>query len=77
MSVKLVHVHQPHDFEYECHNPPYIESSKKDEKEKGKSGEPVEISAGWLKRKIRLHLLGDALVDNYVRQPGDMLQSDS
>lgn len=77
MCVKLVHVHQPSDLEYERCELPYIESCKEDEEEESKSGEPVETSAWCPKRTISLHLLGDALVDNYVRQPGDMLWSDS
>ena len=46
MCVKLVHVHQPPDLEYEGNNPPYVERGKEKEEEEGKSGEPVEISVG-------------------------------
>ena len=77
MCVKLIHDHQPPDLERECHNPPYIESGKENEEDEGKSGEPEEISAWRLGRAISLHLLGDALVDNDVRQPGDVVRSDS
>ena len=52
MCVKLVHVHQPSDVEHECHKPPYVESSKENEEEEGKSGEPVEISIWCLKPMI-------------------------
>lgn len=48
MCVKLVHVHQPPDLEYEGNNPPYVGRGKEKEEEKGKSGEPAEISVGCL-----------------------------
>lgn len=77
MCVKPINVHQPYDFECECHNLPYIESGKENEEEEGESREPGEEVGFSPKRRVFVHLLGDALVDNYIRQPGDMLRSDS
>jgi hypothetical protein len=33
MCVKLVHVHQPPNLEYESHNPPYVEGGEEKEKD--------------------------------------------
>jgi hypothetical protein len=48
MCVKLVHVHQPPDLEYERNKPPYVERGKEKEEEEGKSGEPTGASVGRL-----------------------------
>ena len=35
------------------------------------------MSVGRLRHTIQLHLLGDAMVDDYVGQPGDVFRSDA
>ena len=77
MCVKLVHVHQPSDLKYEGHDPPHVERGKEKEEEESKSREPMESLVPCPRRVISLYPLGDASVDNYVGQMGDVFRPDT
>lgn len=75
VGVKLVHVHQPPDFECKGNDPPRVERSEEKKEEESEPRKPKEELAGYLGGAVSSFLLGDTSIDNHVGQSGDMFRS--